>query len=527
MLREITDVIQKAVGGECECSVEIPENSALGHYATNAAFRLAATRKRPPLEIAKELATRISAEDKSGFFERVEVAPPGFINFWLSRKTLFAELRGILKSGAKYGNSRIGAGRKIQLEFVSANPTGPLTLANGRGGFLGDALSAVLSGAGFKVEREYYVNDTGNQILVLGKSLLAAGRLAPDEPHFYKGSYIGAWAKRNKSFLKKSADNPFRVGQKAAKDFLSFIKKTLEKGGVRFDRWTSEENHIHKKGYVKKALEIFKKSGFVYEKDGALWLKTTSFGDDKDRVLVTKDGFTTYFLGDAGHYLETKKRGFSKKINILGPDHYGYVRRIQAAAKIVGLEDSVVLITQAVRLMRGGKEVKMSKRSGQFVTFEELLEEVNVDAARFFFLMHAPEAHMDFNLDLAKEKSLKNPVYYVQYAYVRTKSILRKAGSIKRRPALGLLNSESEAELIRKLIQLPDVILKTAEDYRAHRLPEYALAVARALHNFYEKERVIGEDKDTTSARLALVSATRSVLERVLRLMGAGLPDKM
>ncbi len=519
-------------------SIEIPENPEHGDYATNAAMILAKALKKKPIEIASALAEELRIKNKE---LRTETVPPGFINFWLSRGALNREFAEILKKDKKYGRGEKKK-EKIQVEFISANPTGPPTLANGRGGFLGDVLANVLEFSGYGVEREYYVNDTGNQILTFGKSFLAAAGLIPEEENFYKGAYVKKWAKAHRVLVKKCKNDPMRLGREAARVFLKDIKAVIKKAGIGFDRFTSEYNHLHKKKFVKKALDHLRRTGAVYKKDGAVWLKTTSFGDDKDRVLVTSDDFATYFLSDAGHYLETKSRGFDAKINILGPDHYGYVKRIQAAAKLLGLKKSEVVVTQAVRIVRGGKEMKMSKRRGDFLAFEELIKEVGSDAARYFFLEKSPDTHMDFDLDLAKERSVKNPVYYIQYAHARIASIFRKASSLRhpegaKRPKdlkrsfaslrMTLLKEKEELDLIKKLIQFPEVVEDTARDYQVHRLTRYAYELARVFHNFYEKHRVITEDKELTQARLALVKAAQIVLQQVLGLLGISAPERM
>ncbi len=368
-----------------------------------------------------------------------------------------------------------------------------------------------------------------------------------------------------------------KVGKMAAADFLKEIKLVVKKAGIKFNRWTSEEKDVYKKSFTSKALAIFKKAGLTYENDGALWLKTTDFGDEKDRVLITRDGFPTYFLADSGHFLETKKRGFNKKIMILGPDHHGYVKRIQAAAKIVGLKNSDVIITQAIRLTSKGEEVKMSKRSGEFVTFEELVKEVGMDAARFFFLMHSADSHMDFDLDLAKERSMKNPVYYVQYAAVRCQSILKRAKlqtippldgtpptAVANYPAFGrdpangggklsrlwtgprqrrwqtnlkLLNTKEDLGLIRMLARFPEIIKETCGKYNPQILARYSLELARQFNNFYEKERIIparrsfneggNEEKDLMAARLELIKATQVVFKNLFDILGITMPKKM
>lgn len=525
MLRdEVLKLIQKHVPNGTAVTLSVPEDPKLGHYSTNVAFTLSKIEKKPPMEIAEHIASAI----KSDVVSEAKAAAPGFINFFLAPKAFYEELNAIAKAKKKYGASKMKKGEKIQVEFVSANPTGPLTLANGRGGFLGDVLANVLENAGAAVEREYYVNDTGNQIFTLGKSLLASLGFVPDDETLYKGEYVSEWAAKHKKDVEKMRNDPAKLGEKAAGDFLKLIKRALEKEAhIKFDRYTSEKKHIHAKGYVKKALALFKKKGVTYEKEGATWLKTTAEGDDKDRVLVTGGGFPTYFLADAGHYLETKERGFKAKINILGPDHYGYVARIQAAAKFVGLAKSEVLITQAVRLIRGGEEVKMSKRKGNFVTFEEVVEEVGADAARFFFLSVSPTSHMDFNLDLAKERSNKNPVYYAQYAYVRAKAVAAKAAGVKGKPDLSLLNTPDDAALLFQLTRLPEVLADAADDRQIHRLTQYVSVLARAFHNFYEKERVADAPALQAAARLALVKGSIIVFENLFRVLGISAPSKM
>ncbi len=506
-------------------SVSTPENPIYGDYSSNIALLLSKILRKSPMEMATELAQALNQNSK--LFSKVEAVAPGFINFWISPVVLQKEFKEILIKKNKYGG---GAKKKekFQVEFISANPTGPLTLANGRGGFLGDALSHVLELAGFFVEREYYVNDTGNQIITLGKSILSAAGLMAEEDSFYKGAYIKEWAKKNRPAVLKLKNDPLKVGQLAAKDFLKAIKSAVEKkAGISFDRYTSEDQDLHKKSLIAKALALYRSQKLAYEKDGAVWLKTTEFGDDKDRVLVTSDGYPTYFLADSGHYLETKKRGFTVKINILGPDHYGYVSRIQAAAKILGVKKSIAIVTQAVRLVKKGREIKMSKRKGEFITFEELVDKVGVNPARFFFLEKSPDTHIDFDLDLAKERSVKNPVYYIQYAHARMASILRKAPPAKKNFDFGFLNSAEEIILIKKLIQFPEIVADTAEDYQVHRLPRYAHELARIFHNFYEKQRVITDDEILTAARLKLVLASQIVLKNLLKLMGIDAPDKM
>ena len=518
--------------GVTELELVYPEVSDFGHLSSSSAFKLA-TKGGSPLGVANKFVGIIKEKDRGAFFKDIQPVGRGFINFWLSDATLIEELKKLLKAKGKYGKDFLPRAerKKIQVEFISANPTGPLTMANGRGGFLGDALSNVLQWAGNSVEREYYVNDTGNQIITLGKSLLAVRGIIPDEEKFYKADYIAKWAKKHKAIVKKNKENPLKLGQLAAKDFLASIKNTvIKKAKIRFDRFTSEEKDIHKKGYANNVLAVFKKASATYEKDGAIWLKTTNYGDDKDRVLMTRDGFPTYFLADAGHYLETKTRKFDKKVNIIGPDHYGYVARIQAAAKLLGFEDSKIIVTQAVRVVKNGVEIKMSKRQGTFITFEEVVNEVGPDAARFFFLMHTPNSHMDFDLELAKERSMKNPVYYVQYAYVRTLGILQKTKALEKKFSQAnfhLLHTEADERLIFELLKFTDTVNCIAQDFELSRLTRYAMNLSRLFHNFYEKERIAGEKEEIALARRELVVATKIILGVSLDLLGIAKPKKM
>ncbi|MBI2623182.1 MAG: arginine--tRNA ligase [Candidatus Liptonbacteria bacterium] len=531
MHTKIQSILKQALGASLPsgAAVTVPDEEFHGHYATNAAFVLAKERKQSPAEAARELAEQIQKNAPKGFFEKVEATPRGFVNFWLSPTAFQEELGRIIKEGERYGSSDELRDRKIQLEFISANPTGPLTLANGRGGFFGDALANVLVHCGAKVEREHYVNDAGNQILILGKSVLAAAGKISDEEKFYKGEYVKEWAAAHAKEIRDAAV-PLELGKRAAADLLKEIRRAIEeKAQIHFDRWTSEDKDIHEKGLVEKTLALFKEKGLVYKAEGAVWLKTTQFGDDKDRVLITSDKYPTYFLADAGHFLETKERGFSDKILILGPDHYGYVKRISVAAELVGIGAFEAIVTQAIRLVENGVEVKMSKRKGKFVMFEELIDEVGADAARFFFLQVSPEAHMDFDMSLAKERSAKNPVYYAQYAYVRSRKILERANSESQiaKSALNRLTGENELRLIRALVRFPEMVAQAAATHRVHHLAQYAVSLAREFHGFYEKEKVVGVEKELEEARVLLVRGVVVVLENLLTILGVSRPDKM
>ncbi|MDD5590178.1 MAG: arginine--tRNA ligase, partial [Candidatus Portnoybacteria bacterium] len=457
--------------------------------------------------------------------EKAEVAAPGFVNFFLSASRLQKETAMILGQKENYGSLDIGQKKKVQVEFISANPTGPLTLGNGRGGFMGDVLANILAKSGFEVEREYYVNDAGLQVGKLGHSI------KKDELAEYKGKYIDAL-----SYLAKNADEITVIGKAAADVILeTMIKPTVEKGmKIKFDLWFRESelykiDENTKIRQVDKIINFLKEKKLAYEKEGALWFKSTEFGDDKDRVLIKTDGEKTYLASDVAYLKNKSERGFEKLIYFWGADHHGYVQRYKAAGQALGFdsENIEIIIVQLVRLMKEGKEVRMSKRAGNYVTLDELIEEVGLDAARFFFLMHSAETHMDFDLDLAKEKSEKNPVYYVQYAHARISSIFRKAGQEPGND-FGLLKETAELNLIKQIARLPEIVEDSAKDYQVQRLPQFALDLVRSFHKFYEECRVIDEkNPELTAGRLGLIKAVQIVLKNTLDLMGISAPEKM
>ncbi|MDO8443785.1 MAG: arginine--tRNA ligase [Candidatus Azambacteria bacterium] len=534
--------------------VEIPEKKENGDYATNVAFILSKIVHRPPQEIAENLAVELVKQKSSDFF-KIE-AKNGFINFFLSEEHLYIELSEILKKKKKYGcasnpsSLKLRRTNEIHLDFISANPTGPLTMGNGRGGFYGDALANILETRGNKVFREYYVNDRGEQILTLGRSVkLAQGgssisQTIPanassvseiDEENLYKGEYINKLAEKIGKKLNES-----EAGQKAAALILkTYIKPALKKSGIKFDAWFSEKSlypsspRLRRASKYEEIMRELMEKDLIYEKDGATWFKTTQFGDSEDRVLIKKTGDETYFMSDIlYHFDKIKTRKFSKAIDIWGADHHGYAPRLIAALKALDIpEDKLEIITmQLVRLIKNGKEFKISKRAGNFITLEELINEVGLDAARFFFLLYSPNTHMDFDIALAKERSQKNPVYYVQYAHARITSILQKAhptGGHPKGEKFKLLKEKEELNLIKKLAEFPEILNDISKNYEVHRLPRYAMELAGEFHNFYEKHRVINEDKNLTAARLSLIAATKIILANALGLLGISAPDKM
>ncbi|MDP3093201.1 MAG: arginine--tRNA ligase [bacterium] len=513
-----------------------------GDYAANAALILAKKLNQDPLLVAEKIKTAV-LKAGSGIFEKVEVAGPGFLNFFLSKDYVQKQIGEILREGNKYGSLKIGKSKKVQVEFISANPTGPLTIGNGRGGFWGDVLANTLTKAGFRVEKAYYVNDYGNQIMALGHSVLKDGEAK------YKGDYID-WL--NKEVKEK---DPYRAGERAAKLIIKkLIEKTVAKMGIKFDEWISE-TWLHKTKRVDKALAILKRKKFLYEEEDALWFRSTTFGDQRDRVVVKRNEWKTYLAGDAGlHYYKFSEKKFAKVINIWGADHWGDAPGLQGVVEALGHKGKLeILFHQFITLFKGGQELRMSKRAGVYVTMDELLEMAGRDATRFFFLQKAAGTHLNFDVDQAKEQSAKNPVYYVQYAHARISSIIKKlkiqnsrlrassaeaaakagqgfGGQAKSKityQKLKLLNHQSELALIKQLIRLPEVVEDTAKDYQVQRLPQYALDLATSFHQFYRDCRVITEDKNLAKARLALILATKIVLKNTLDLMGITAPERM
>jgi arginyl-tRNA synthetase len=511
---EIKKIIEKAIKGEYPSfSVETSDDKTHGDYSSNVALILSKKLGKKPIEVANLIKDKI---EKNNLFTKIEIAGPGFINFFISEKYLQEQIKVILKEKDKFGNLNIGKKQKINVEFISANPTGPLTLGNGRGGFGGDVLSSVLKKAGYKVSKEYYINDTGAQITKLGHSVMKDGEAV------YAGEYID---KLNKEIKGRT---PEEVGANAGKTILDkMIKPSVKRMGIKFDTWFSETS-LYKNKEVDKAINELKEKGFTYESEGALWFKSTELGDDKDRVLIRADGVKTYFGSDIAYLRNKFKRGFGKLIIFLGADHYGYVARLKAACHALGYkrEDIDAMVLQLVRLFENGKEVRMSKRTGIYVTIDELIDEVGLDVVRFFFLQRSLNTHFNFDMDLAKERSDRNPVFKVQYAYARINSIFAKT-KIKPKQNLELLKESAELELIKQLLLFPEIIKDIAGDYQLQRLPNYAIELADAFHKFYEKCRVVTEDKKLTEARLSLILATKIVLKNTLELMGISTPEKM
>lgn len=521
--------------------MEVPNDKAHGDFASNVALMLTKQAKMKPRDIAQVIVD--SLDLTMGLIERVEIAGPGFINFYLKKQWVYDILPIVEAEDTKFGFSNAGGGKKVQVEFVSANPTGLLHMGNARGGALGDSLSNLLKMAGYEVSKEYYINDAGNQIVKLGKSLEARYYQALGQVDYpfpedgYHGADITETAEKIISevgdlYLSLPEDERLeKMIATALTEKITGIKKGLSAFGVLYDEWFSELS-LHESGAIDEVLAILKEREMVYEKEGALWLKTTSFGDEKDEVLVRSNGIPTYFAADIAYHKNKFDRGFDWVINIWGADHHGHVARLKGAMNALGYdgEKLTIILMQLVRLYQNNEIVKMSKRTGQFVTLEELIEEVGKDAARYFFVMRNPDSHLDFDMDLAKAQSSDNPVYYVQYAHARICSILSatgqelpKAGEID----LSVLVKPAELDLLRKIADLPSEIAQAAEELAPYRMARYATDLATMFHSFYNSCRVLTDDEPLKEARIVLVNATRISLRNVLVLLGITAPERM
>ncbi len=521
--------------------LEHPKEKAHGDWATNAALVLAGIVKMPPRAVAQIIVDSLG--DTATYFDKIEIAGPGFINFYLSNRWLYDILSQIREQGEKFGHSTIGAGQKIQVEFVSANPVGPMHVGHGRWAAVGDTLANVLSANGYDVQREFYINDYGNQMNIFAKSVSVRyaqllGQDVPFPEDGYQGEYIRDIAREiiaedNDKYMSVSEQDREAVfKERAYLQVLDHLKHTLANMGVVFDFWFSERA-LHELSTVSKTIEELRERGYVYDSEGAVWFKATDFGEDKDRVLVRANGEPTYFAADIAYHKDKLERGFDKIINIWGADHHGYIGRMKAAVQALGYppDKLEIIIGQLVNLLRGGEPVRMSKRTGEMVTLDELLEEVGKDAARFFFLMRSTDSQLDFDIQLAKEQSNENPVYYVQYAHARISSIVRFAEaegvSLHGDVNYSLLETEPELDLIRKLAGWPEVLERAGRQRALHPLTAYSQELAAAFHFFYTKCRVIGEDMGLSTARMSLCEATKTVLRNVLSVLGVAAPERM
>ncbi|MGV3262803.1 arginine--tRNA ligase [Cytobacillus pseudoceanisediminis] len=543
--QEIKDAVVKA-GLAAEEQIpdvilEIPKEKAHGDYSTNMAMQLARVAKKAPRMIAEELIAHFDSSKAS--IEKIEIAGPGFINFYMNNSYLTDLIPAVLEAGDQYGETTVGNSQKIQVEFVSANPTGDLHLGHARGAAVGDSLCNILEKAGYEVSREYYINDAGNQINNLalsvearyfqalglekempadgyhGEDIIGIGKKLADE---YGDKYVHADEKERFDFFRE-----YGLKYEMAK-----LKQDLEDFRVPFDVWYSETS-LYNNGKIDTALQALKDNGHIYEEEGATWFRSTAFGDDKDRVLIKNDGSYTYLTPDIAYHKDKLERGFEKLINIWGADHHGYIPRMKAAIQALGYDREAleVEIIQLVHLYKNGEKMKMSKRTGKAVTMRDLVEEVGLDATRYFFAMRSADTHLDFDLDLAVSQSNENPVYYAQYAHARISSILRQGeeqGMSAEAADYSLIQAEKEIDVLKKIGEFPQAVGEAAQKRMPHRITNYIYELASSFHSFYNAEKVLdAENPERTKARLALIKAVQTTLKNALKLIGVSAPEKM
>lgn len=578
MKQEIVEIIKKALENLQEqwgleslpdIDIEIPKNESMGDVATTVAMGLTKVLKRPPKKIAEEIVDVIKSVGARGpvplqkgydIFDSAEIAGPGFINFRLRKEFLHTKLEQLLSEEHSSLRTDIGEGKKVQVEFVSANPTGPLHVGHGRGAAVGNALCNILQAAGFEVEREFYINDAGLQVKLLGESVFARylqllGNDAPFPEDGYRGDYIELISEEiikraGKEYLNKSFEECGEFFTSYSyKMMLTDIAEDLKDFGIVFDRWQSEKELYKKsevsgqKSEVENAIDELMNRGYIYEKDGATWFSSTSFGDDKDRVVVKQTGDYTYFASDIAYHKDKLNRGFDTIIDIWGADHHGYIPRLRSVLGAFGLpkEKFRVILIQMVALLRRGETVQMSKRAGEFVTLREVIDEVGADITKFIFLTRRADSQLEFDIEVAKEQSAENPVFYVQYAFARISSIFRQAiekgvggqqsavssHDVGASRCLALLKEDGEMSIIKKLLQYPMVFEGAAVSCEPHRITYYLQELAGMFHSYYNKHRVISDDSALTNARLCLCKAVQIVLKEGLSMLGVSAPERM
>lgn len=527
-----------------EMEIEEPKHDSQGDFSTNFAMVSAGIQKMAPIKIAQALVSVMETHD---LVQKIEVAGPGFINFFLSPVAWHPFVDQILDQDKQYGASDMGRGEKVQVEFVSANPTGPLHVGHGRGAAVGDSVGNILSFSGFDVQKEYYINDSGRQIKTLGTSVWLRlqeieGKTIDFPEECYQGDYIKDLAgklaeQEGQSFSGQDEETAVSACARfAANEILKGIRQDLFDFGISFDQWFSEQS-LYDSGRVQKAIKDYQALNLMYEADGALWFKTQEFGDEKDRVVVKNDGTTTYFASDIAYHKEKYERGFDRVIDVWGADHHGYIKRIEASVVASGRKKDQfqVILVQLVNLLRAGKPVQMSKRAGEYVFLKDIVDEVGKDAARFLFLSRSYDSGLDFDLELAKQKSSDNPVYYVQYVHARIAGILLKAREqgmidevdLQRGDNLGLLIQPEEIKLIKILAGFGDQVEKGAKTLHPHGIFTYLMSLAAAFHGYYNQHKVITGDQDLSRARLALVLAVKKVIRNGLSLLGVTAPERM
>jgi arginyl-tRNA synthetase len=523
-----------------EPTVERPARPEHGDYASNLPLQLSRAARQNPMQLAEAIAKHVSGHAAVG---EVSVAPPGFVNIRLADAWLAEQVNAVLSRGDGFVRSSLGGGKKVQVEFVSANPTGPLHVGNGRWASIGDSLSRTLDAAGYAVEKEYLVNDAGTQSQVFGDTVFARyqqlyGRDVEIPPEGYPGEYVGEVAREIKDELGdrflEATETPVELKKLAAEKMIARIRDDLLALGVSYDVWFMESSMYEESDTYQVAMQHLRDRNAVVEKEGAVWFASSTLGEEKDNVLIRSNGAPTYFASDiAYHYDKFFKRGFDQVIDIWGADHQGHVSRVKTAVQALGVEEGrlEIIIGQLVGLKRGGETVRFSKRAGEIITLREVIDEAGADACRFFFLQRSADSQMDFDIDLAKRQSNENPVYYVQYAHARSAGIILQAaerGLDYVDGDVSLLRHEAELTLLRKMLLLPELVETIAQNHESHHLPHYALELATAFHDFYEKCRVLDDDApDMTRARLRLIAAAKIVLGSALGLMGMTAPEKM
>ncbi len=550
----LNDIIQEVLAGLCrdndietnlpEIILERPKRQGQGDWATNVALQMARNFNLPPRELAKVVVERLPENEH---IQRVEIAGPGFINFFLTNRWIRDIVGDILSSNDAYGRPDLGKDRDVQVEFVSANPTGPLHVGHGRGAAVGDITANILSFAGWNVQREYYVNDAGLQMDILGRSTRAryfelAGlpEKAPFPEDGYKGDYIYDLAKelleeKGVSLLEMAIEDSLPYFRDyASGHILNSIKEDLEGFGVKFDRWFSEKS-LYDNHFVMQTVNYLKDKGYIYEEEGALWFRSTAFEDEKDRVLIRANGVPTYFASDVAYHKEKFDRGFDRVIDVWGADHHGYIPRVRSAIAALGKDPDAfsVFLIQFVNLLRGGEQIAMSTRAGEFITLKDVLDEVGVDATRYFFVMRRSDSHLDFDLELAKKQSTDNPVYYIQYAHARICSVLKEADT--RGITLNIeegfdeeaLSTPEEKRMAARMSAFPEEVEKAALEMAPHVIANYALELAGDFHSFYNSCRILGESDGIMKARLFLAEAAGILLATNLRLLGISAPERM
>jgi len=540
----LTGALQKAVAAygvpDAPITLETPKDKSHGDYATPVAMALAKKLKKAPLAIAQEITQKLTLDPS--LVSEAQVAAPGFINLRLAPGVFYGVLEGVL-STPQYGENDQLKGYRLLLEFVSANPTGPLNVVNARAAVLGDSIARLIRISGGQVDTEYYINDAGNQARLFGESLEAAiSRVRGVPKDAPEGGYQGAYMEDlAREFLTETEGDPkdfnlstAKLGEWGMDRVVRWQKDSLEKFGVRFERWFSERRELHDSGLVTETLKKLKDMGLTYEKDGATWIKTGEYGAHKDEVVLKSNGIPAYIVADIAYHLHKLKRGYSKVVNIMGPDHHGHILSMKAAHKALGFEESLfeVLIAQHVSLLSGGQKVKMSKREGKFVTMEELLGQVGKDAARYFFVMRSANSHLDFDIEVAQKQTDENPVFYVQYAHARICSLLKKCAERGLHPAkeardFTALQEPETFLLLKEIMEYPQWVVDSAKAYEPHRMVVYLHHLAADFHLFYTKHRILDAPAEVAQARLGLAQAVRTVLQNALGLLGVAAPEQM